>query len=81
MFKIKKTAAVEPKDIRLAVPAEVWQALEIVAQREGVEWQEVARQALAHALRSEVKELRRSSQAVETPTKGRKPKAAPGTPE
>ena len=61
MFKVKKAASQEPKDIRLAVPAEVWQALEMVAARDGVEWQEVARQALAHALRSEVKEARRGS--------------------
>lgn len=59
MFKIKKSAQAEPKDIRFTVPAEIREALDIVAEREGVEWQEVARQALAHSLRSEVKEARK----------------------
>lgn len=60
MFKVKKAASVEPKDIRLSVPADLWAALELVASREGVEWQEVARQAMAHSLRAELKEARQS---------------------
>jgi hypothetical protein len=60
MFKLKKSAQTEPKDIRLSVPAELWGALELVAKREGVEWQEVARQAMAHSLRSEIKEVRKA---------------------
>lgn len=60
MFKIKKSAQSEPKDIRLSVPSDLWAALELVAAREGVEWQEVARQAMAHSLRSEMRETRKS---------------------
>ena len=63
MFKLKKSAQAEPKDIRLSVPAELWAALELVAKREGVEWQEVARQSMAHSLRAEVKEARKSGAA------------------
>jgi len=74
MFKIKKSAQSEPKDIRLSVPYDLWSALELVAARDGVEWQEVARQAMAHALRSEMREARK----IGTAKKGADDTQAPG---
>ena len=70
MFKIKKSAQSEPKDIRLSVPADLWAALELVAARDGVEWQEVARQSMAHSLRSELRETRKSGTGKEAQASG-----------
>lgn len=67
MFKIKKSTQSEPKDIRLSVPSDLWAALELVATREGVEWQEVARQAMAHSLRSEMREARKGGTGKKSP--------------
>lgn len=74
MFKVKKTAPEQTKDVRLTLPVETWQALELVATREGVDWQEVARQALAHALKAEIKNAKRSD-GESSPRRGRKKSA------
>lgn len=54
-FKIKKAASTPSVQKRLSLPGDLWAAIEMVAKREDVDENEVVRQALAHALKAELK--------------------------
>lgn len=62
-FKPTKKAHVEMKDVRLSIPVEVWEAVERMAARDGLESAEVARQALAYSMRQEMKAMKKETKA------------------
>ena len=64
-FKVKKPAKPEMVDKRVSVPGEIWAAVELAAKRDSVDPQEVIRQALAYALKLELKEVKLSSKPSE----------------
>ena len=59
-FKIKKEKKTEMLDKRVSFPADVWAAVEAVGKREGLDTQEVIRQAVGYALKKEIKEVKTS---------------------
>ena len=59
-FKVKKESKTEMIDKRVGIPAETWAAVDAVAKREGLDPQEVIRQALAYALKKEIKGVKTS---------------------
>lgn len=67
---LKKPQTKGTKETRLSIPMEIWEAIESISTREGMEINEVVRQALAYALRSEIRAL--------MPKKGRKKKTESG---
>lgn len=58
-FKIKKAASSPSVQKRLSLPGDLWAAIEMVAKREDVDENEVVRQALAHALKAELKTVQK----------------------
>jgi hypothetical protein len=57
-FKVRKLAKTEMLDKRVSFPTDLWTAIEYVAKRDGVDPQEVIRQALVYALKNEIKEAK-----------------------
>jgi len=52
VIKIVKPSSRPAKDVRLSFAAEVWEQVEAISSKEGVETSEVIRQLLAHALKA-----------------------------
>jgi hypothetical protein len=65
-FKIKKAAVSTSLQKRLSLPGDLWAAVELVAKRDDVDENEVVRQALAHALRGELKEVQKGKDDAKT---------------